>query len=353
MQIYLVGGAVRDKLLGLKNTDKDYVVVGSSVNEMLKLGYIQVGKDFPVFLHPKTKEEYALARLERKVAKGYTGFEFNTSSVTLEQDLSRRDLTINSMAIDKKGHLIDPFNGKQDIKNKLLRHTSNAFNEDPVRVLRIARFAAKFAQFDFKIDKETQKIIKQMVIAKELDNLSANRIFIELKKALNENNTSKFFEALSSCNAYERVFFPLENKQNYQYLDTFDTSNDKYKFVLWLMDESLSSIKKLCKNIACPKKYQELAILFNNFYQFTQNFEHKNTQEIFTFFAKTDALRRRNRFFDLLNILKLLHIDTTSIVTIFNALNEINITKLDKNNIGEAITKEKKNIIKSFLNSAN
>ena len=191
METYLVGGSVRDQLLGLPIKDRDWVVVGASPDDMLKQGYRSIGKDFPVFLHPKTQEEYALARTERKTAPGYKGFAIHASpDVTLEQDLARRDLTINAIAQDTNGQLIDPYDGQQDIKDNVLRHVSLAFTEDPVRVLRIARFAARF---DFTIADETKDLIQQMISAKELDHLVPERVWQELAKALQTAQPSRFF----------------------------------------------------------------------------------------------------------------------------------------------------------------
>jgi len=213
MKIYLVGGAVRDKLLGLEVKDHDYVVVGSTPEEMLKKGFKPVGKDFPVFLHPKTHEEYALARTERKTAKGYHGFAFNTDkSVTLEDDLSRRDLTINAMAQEiESGVIIDPYNGQTDIKNKVLRHVSDAFKEDPVRILRIARFAARFAHLGFKVDAQTNVLMQEMVKKGEVDALVSERVWQELSKALNEKTPSEFVKVLRNCQAL-KVLFPEFDK---------------------------------------------------------------------------------------------------------------------------------------------
>ena len=178
MKIYTVGGAVRDKVMGRPVHDVDYVVVGSTVEEMLSLGFKPVGKDFPVFLHPETKQEYALARTERKVAPGYKGFVFHASpDVTLEEDLLRRDLTINAMAMSEEGELIDPFGGKRDIEEKVLRHVSTAFSEDPVRILRLARFAARYT--DFSVAPETMELMKNMVSSGEVDALVPERIWKE------------------------------------------------------------------------------------------------------------------------------------------------------------------------------
>lgn len=209
MKIYLVGGAVRDQQLGLPIKDRDFVVVGSSVQEMLEKGFQPVGKDFPVFLHPKTKEEYALARKERKTAAGYTGFEFITDpTVTLEDDLLRRDLTINAMALDlETEQLIDPHNGLEDIKSRTLRHVSDAFSEDPLRVLRTARFLARFSYLGFKIDNSTIKLMQKMVDNGEVDHLVPERVWQELKATLNSESPSSFIKALKSCGAL-KVLFP-------------------------------------------------------------------------------------------------------------------------------------------------
>ena len=196
MKIYLVGGAVRDKLLNLPVKEKDYVVVGASVEEMLRSGYRQVGKDFPVFLHPETHEEYALARMERKVSRGYTGFTFDTSTaVTLEEDLKRRDLTINAIAetLDTK-EIKDPFLGRADLEKKLLRHVSEAFVEDPVRILRVARFAARFAYLGFTVAPETIALMKKMVKAGEVDALVSERVWKELERGLQEKNPEVFLK---------------------------------------------------------------------------------------------------------------------------------------------------------------
>ncbi|MFT7235250.1 MAG: tRNA nucleotidyltransferase (CCA-adding enzyme) [Methylophagaceae bacterium] len=204
METYLVGGCVRDKLLALPIKDRDWLVVGASPEQMLKLGFRSVGKDFPVFLHPKTNEEYALARTERKTAPGYKGFDIHASTgVTLEQDLARRDLTINAIAQDSNGNLIDPYNGQQDLKNKILRHVSTAFTEDPVRVLRIARFAARF---NFTIAEETKVLIQQMVTEGELLHLVPERVWQELAKALQTKRPSLFFTSLREVGALITLF---------------------------------------------------------------------------------------------------------------------------------------------------
>ena len=206
MKIYSVGGAVRDELLGLPVTDRDYVVIGATPQQMVAQGYKPVGKDFPVFLHPQTHEEYALARTERKTARGYHGFAFHAApEVTLEQDLERRDLTINAIARDEQGNLIDPFNGVADIKARVLRHVSAAFAEDPVRILRLARFSARFAPFGFGIADETMDLMRRMVSEGEADALVAERVWQELSRGLMEAKPSRMFETLRACGALARV----------------------------------------------------------------------------------------------------------------------------------------------------
>jgi tRNA nucleotidyltransferase (CCA-adding enzyme) len=202
MEIYLVGGAVRDSLLKQTARDNDWVVTGATPQQMVDLGYKPVGKDFPVFLHPETKEEYALARTEKKSGHGYHGFVFHTSpEVTLEQDLARRDLTINAMAQDSDGNIIDPYGGQDDLEKGLLRHVSDAFTEDPVRLLRVARYAARYAKLGFCIAEETQQMLKRIVSSGEVNELVAERVWNEISSALDEASPSVFFMALRQCNA--------------------------------------------------------------------------------------------------------------------------------------------------------
>jgi tRNA nucleotidyltransferase (CCA-adding enzyme) len=211
MKIYLVGGAVRDKLLNLSIDELDWVVVGSNPKEMIQLGYQQVGRDFPVFLHPKTKEEYALARQERKTAAGYYGFscDFN-SSISLEDDLLRRDLTINAMAMRDDGSIIDPYGGQRDLENKILRHVSAAFIEDPLRLLRVARFAARYHYLGFKIALETKKLMRDIVASGELKALVKERVWQETEKSLLTRNPEIFFCTLRECGALQQIFPELD-----------------------------------------------------------------------------------------------------------------------------------------------
>lgn len=207
MKVYLVGGAVRDRLLGLPTKDRDYVVVGETPAAMLARGFRPVGKDFPVFLHPESQAEYALARSERKTGRGYRGFAFVAdASVSLEADLARRDLTINAMAETADGGLIDPYGGKRDLENRWLRHVSPAFAEDPVRVLRIARFAARFAALGFRIAPETLTLMRNMVATGEVAHLVAERVWVETRKALGESRPGVFIRCLRACGALAVIF---------------------------------------------------------------------------------------------------------------------------------------------------
>ena len=204
-QVYLVGGAVRDKLLNIQSKDNDYVVIGETPETMEALGFLPIGSDFPVYLHPKTKEEYALGRTERKSGKGYTGFVVDASpNVTLEEDLARRDLTINSMALDENGTVIDPFNGQDDLKNKILRHTTHAFVEDPVRVLRIARFLARYGS-EWSIHPSTTALMQELKNKGELEHLVPERVWLETEKALGEKHPELYFQALDGLGIFPEI----------------------------------------------------------------------------------------------------------------------------------------------------
>ncbi|MEO8767707.1 MAG: multifunctional CCA addition/repair protein [Nitrosospira sp.] len=250
MRTYLVGGSVRDEILGLPVTDHDYVVVGSSPDEMIRLGYRSVGKDFPVFLHPESKEQYALARTERKVSRGYKGFEVYASpEVTLQEDLARRDLTINSIAKDQDGNIIDPFDGVADLEAGLLRHISPAFTEDPVRVLRTARFAARFG---FRIAPETLALMSEMVHNGEVDALVPERMWQEFARGLMEKKPSRMFYALRECSALTRIMPEVNTlfgvPQPAQYHPEIDTG----VHVMMVIDHAAS------KNYSLPVRFAAL-----------------------------------------------------------------------------------------------
>jgi len=332
MEIYLVGGAVRDKLLGKPGKDSDWVVVGSTPQEMEKQNFKPVGKDFPVFLHPETKEEYALARTERKAGKGYKGFTFHTSTdITLEEDLARRDLTINAIAEDHTGKLIDPFNGKQDIEDKILRHVSPAFVEDPLRVLRVARFAARFG---FRIAPETMSLMNEISESGELDALVPERVWNELERAMGETYPSRFILALRACHALGILFPEIERlfgvPQTEKYHPEIDTGihilmslnqasrlsqDPQIRFATLVHDlgkgttpkEKLPShhgheergvklIKALCKRYRAPKQYQELAIQVSRHHFSCHRIEEMRAETILKKLESMDAFRRPERF---------------------------------------------------------
>ena len=206
MKVFLVGGAVRDSLLKMPFYEKDWVVVGATKEELIEKGYKQVGKDFPVFLHPETKEEYALARKERKTGSGHKAFSFEfDKNISLEEDLERRDITINAIAQDNEGSFIDPFNGQEDLKNKIIRRVSDAFKEDPLRVLRVARFAAKLNRRGFKIDEDTMIEIQKIIDSGELTTLSRERIWMETHKALTTDNPEVYFKLIEECGALSQI----------------------------------------------------------------------------------------------------------------------------------------------------
>ena len=260
MQVYLVGGAVRDALLGKQVLDRDWVVVGATAEEMIAAGYQQVGKDFPVFLHPKTKEEYALARTEQKVGPGYGGFHFTANAqVSLAEDLSRRDLTINAIAQDAAGVLIDPYNGVRDIENSTLRHVSDAFVEDPVRLLRVARFAATLP--DFSVHPETMALLQQIVRDGELTHLTIERVWRELHKALMQPSAWRFFDIITQCNAHDVLWpgcFSIDRISVLQHSKQA-ISAPEARFASLFAHEPLSELQAFCKRYQPPKSFVELA----------------------------------------------------------------------------------------------
>ena len=264
MKIYLVGGAIRDKLLGISVKEKDWVVVGSTPEEMHKKGYKQVGKDFPVFIDSKTGEEYALARTERKSGHGYTGFEFDSNpNVTLEEDLARRDLTINAIAQDEDGSLIDPFNGQDDIKNKKLRHVSDAFSEDPLRVLRIARFYAEFT--GFVVVPETVNKIKEIVDSGELEHLTPERKWLEIYKT--GESLDSFFDFLVKHKARDALFPEIRNLPFRLIYEAYPSDATKVEIISnhlydWLVTPE--GIESFCQRLKVPNEYKSLTLLFSN-----------------------------------------------------------------------------------------
>lgn len=307
MKIYLVGGAVRDKLLNLPIKEKDWVVVGATVDDMLKQGFKQVGKEFPVFLHPKTNEEYALARMERKIHSGYKGFSFDTSkNVTLEADLMRRDLTINAMAESETGELIDPYHGKEDLlKYKLLRHVSPHFAEDPVRILRVGRFLARYFHRGFRVADETYELMRKMVKAGEVNALVAERVFKELERALHEKNPEQFFIVLENCGALA-ILFPDLNLKNPGFLALQLAPTSRIRFAALVHDfpNPKESIAALCRRYRLPNAYRELAMLTGLHYQTALAAKKLSTDELLQLLHAFDVYRRETRFHDFLEALK-------------------------------------------------
>ncbi|MDO6445536.1 multifunctional CCA addition/repair protein [Colwellia sp. 1_MG-2023] len=344
LNIYLVGGAVRDQLLNREVYDHDWVVVGSTVDEMLSLGFTQVGKDFPVFLHPDTKEEYALARTERKQGRGYTGFICNAdTNVSLEDDLLRRDLTINAMALSDTGDIIDPYGGKKDLENRILRHVSSAFIEDPLRVLRVARFATRFHQYGFTIAPETMALMQAISEGDELLTLSGERIWQEMSRSLAEAHPEVFFHTLRDCGALKKLWPELDalwgisNPVNHhpanhhpkgcsgihtmmvlqQSVTLSDKISVRFATLCHDLGKTLSSkdslpkhigheqrglplIEKVCQTFKVPNKVKSLALKVCQFHlQSHRAFELK-PQTILTLFNKLDVWRKPDEFEDFL-----------------------------------------------------
>ena len=326
MKIYEVGGAVRDALLGLPVKDRDYVVVGSTPEEMTRLGYTPVGKDFPVFLHPTTHAEYALARTERKTARGYHGFQIHAApDVTLEQDLLRRDLTINAIAKDEHGNLIDPQNGAGDLRNKILRHVSAAFSEDPVRVLRVARFAARFS--DFSVAPETMTLMRLMAANGEVDALVAERVWQELAKGLMENQPSRMFEVLIEAEALTRIvpefsamkIGDLANQRLDQTAHEQASLPIRYAVLVATIDARTASIiaglhdnpletpaLPASQRLRVPSTCAELAKLAVRWYGTISRGRSLSPEDLLKLLLGADALRRPTRFQDLLSVSKYL-----------------------------------------------
>lgn len=337
MKTYCVGGAVRDELLGFPIKDKDFVVVGATPQAMLDAGYRPVGKDFPVFLHPKTHDEYALARTERKTAKGYKGFTVHASpDVTLEEDLARRDLTINAIAKDADGKLIDPFNGQADIQSKILRHVSSAFAEDPVRILRAARFAARLTEFS--LAPETLALMLQMVAAGEVDALVPERVWQELSQGLMEQKPSRMFEVLRACGALQKILPELDKlwgvpqpAQHHPEVDTgvhmmmvIDYAAKQnfslpVRFAALMHDlgkgttpvdilprhighevRSVDLLKDVCKRLRVPNDCKELAHIVAKFHGKLHQVGKMRPNTLLEFLIELDAIRQPARFNDFL-----------------------------------------------------
>ena len=339
MEVYLVGGAVRDRLLGRPVKERDWVVVGALPEDLERQGYVPVGREFPVFLHPKTREEYALARLERKVAPGYRGFATQCSpDVTLEEDLRRRDLTVNAMAESDSGEIIDPYGGRRDLEARLLRHVSEAFVEDPVRVLRVARFAARYAALGFRVAEETLGLMRRMTESGELSALVPERVWQETERALGETHPEVFFETLRECGAL-RVIYPEIDAlfgvpQPPQWHPEVDTGAHTMLALLWAAgaglpasarfavlthdlgkaltaperwpshhgheDGGVPAIEALCARLKVPNEYRDLALLTARHHTRVHRARELRPDTVLKLLETTDAFRRPDRFEELL-----------------------------------------------------
>lgn len=338
MQIYLVGGAVRDQQLGIPIRERDWVVVGAAENELEALGYRRVGRSFPVYLHPDTSEEYALARTDTKTGSGYHGFEINATGVTLEEDLSRRDLTINAMAQDTDGRIIDPYGGREDLQNRSLRHVSDAFREDPVRILRVARFSARFWDRGFRVADETLSLMRDMVTAGETDALVPERVWRETESALGEDRPDIFFEVLRDVGALAAVYPELDAlfgvPQPERWHPEIDTgvhvlmalqqaaalsASREARFAVLVHDlgkattpesewpkhigheeRGVRIIKPLCERLGVPNRFRDLAIIVARYHGLTHRAAELKPRTILKIFEDTDAFRRPERFADFL-----------------------------------------------------
>ena len=339
MKIYLVGGAVRDKLLDYPSDENDWVVVGGSPQEMIDLGYQPVGQDFPVFINPKTGEEYALARTERKSGRGYQGFSFHTApNISLEDDLIRRDLTINAMAEDDNGQIIDPYGGQQDLNNKLLRHVSDAFTEDPLRVLRVARFAARYHHLGFTIAPETMGLMQNLVRSGELAHLVAERLWKETERALCERSPDIYIQVLRDCGALAELFPEVEKlfgvPQRADYHPEVDTGihtlmslqqaarlSDcaKVRFSVLVHDlgkgitpddvlpshkgheaRGLPLVKDVCDRLKIPNEHRQLAMVVTEFHLLCHKAQELRPETILKLLKGLGALKSAERFEDFL-----------------------------------------------------
>jgi len=325
VEIYLVGGAVRDRLLGRPVHDRDWVVVGATPEEMLSLGYKQVGADFPVFLHPQTHEEYALARTERKSGQGYHGFKvFSSPDVTLEQDLQRRDLTINAMAEAENGTLVDPFNGKQDLHQRILRHVSPAFAEDPLRILRVARFAARLAPAGFTVAAETLDLMRQMAQQGEAEHLVPERIWQETRRALHEQSPRTYFEVLLQSGALASVMPELyalfeppvarprstgadSSKRGDMALRALTSASSlsdetSVRFAALAMALDPTALQAFCDRLKIPNDCRDLALLANRHHEDVAQAAARDAGALLSLLDQVDAWRRPDRLERLLQV---------------------------------------------------
>lgn len=313
MEIFLVGGAVRDQLLNYPYTEQDWVITGATPEALIAQGFTPVGKDFPVFLHPETHEEYALARTERKTAPGYKGFTFHTDpDVTLEEDLKRRDLTINAIARSPSGELIDPYDGQQDIKNKRLQHVSPAFSEDPVRILRVARFAARYHHLGFTVADSTLQLMQSMVANDEAKHLVVERVWQECEKALREKNPEQFFLVLQKSNALEDVVSLSESEHLSQAISILEqcslqTQDQVTRFSAFCFSFSTGQQQSILKALNPPNEIKTLVTLVEKHYTTITKITLWNKQNLSLLFQSCDALRKPERFLEVVQTCQIIH----------------------------------------------
>jgi len=379
MDVYLVGGAIRDRLLGLTSQEKDWVVINATPSDLTKLGYKQVGKSFPVFIHPKTGEEYALARKEMKSGKGYYGFKIDSSpNVTLEEDLYRRDLTINAMAEDNTGQIIDPFNGQKDLSNRVLRHVSAAFVEDPLRVLRVSRFKAKLHDLNFEIAPETIKLLEEIVESGELETLVPERIWQETYKALCEPRFDQYFQTLINLKAFSQVF-PEITHLNSDFSENHIVQaaikkevSPKIKFCsifLVMLEDNHQSLKDIVIGIQermnIPNDFKNLVLLVENIYPmlFSSDSNEKkefSAEQCLNIIEKLDALRKPSNLEEVLEVISLKknHSDVKETVSLIRKslvlaqsvkINNLQEDGLEGSVIGEKLRELRLNKIKEEL----
>lgn len=398
LEIYLVGGAVRDHLLGYSIRERDYVVVGASPDEMLKQGFRLIGKDFPVFLHPKTHEEYALARTERKTGPGYKGFScYAAPDVSLEDDLKRRDLTINAIAQTSRGDLFDPFQGQKDIENKLLRHVSPAFSEDPVRILRVARFMARFAPLGFRVAKETMELMKAMVSVGEVQALVTERVWQEFSRALIEPAPQAFIKTLYDCGALAILFPELQElytkyqhiteqrtRGQHSFLSVLEkavalTDDPEVRFAAILCDfgkgiakeethAGVQKIQALCQRYRIPSAYKSLAVTAASYHLLCHRALELDAQSLYILLEKTDAFRQSSCLDQFLLVCEAdfqaysglansIYFQKDRVLSAFAAAKKVSATKINKSGIngsalGKKLVEHRIKAISEFLQKA-
>lgn len=339
MKIYLVGGAVRDQLLDFPVYDKDWVVVGSSPEEMIQQGFQPVGQDFPVFIHPESGEEYALARTERKSGKGYTGFEYNANkAITLEEDLLRRDLTINAMAMDDQGIIHDPYRGQEDLNQKILRHVSPAFSEDPLRVLRVARFAARYHHLGFRVADETLELMRELAKGDELEHLTPERVWKEFERALTEPSPWVFLELLQKAEAIEKVLPELKNVMVQPgwangFIRSTQTATDAdCRFACLTAPDKEIVLDAFCDRLRTQRSVKELSSQCQQQHKNLSQFDKLSAEDKLQTIQALDLIRRPQRLNKLLICVDALHPEPTyrSLVAILDSINQIQPANLIK-----------------------